>query len=192
MSISAVSTSSSINSANPLQTWRTFIQQKKQDISAIGTALKSGDLTSAQKAFSDLQSLSSAAQGQTKTLSKASSVPDDFGSLGQALQSGSLSDAQAAYAKLQTDMQAQAGGHHHRHHGPGNSSSANSQQGDLAGEFSALGQALQSGSLGDAQTAFAKLVTDLQNRRGGYYNQQGGSTSTTAGTNSASTVSSVA
>lgn len=192
MSISAVSTSSNINSANPFQTWRTFIQQKKQDISDIGTALKSGDLSSAQKAFSDLQSLSSATQGQVKTASKKSSVPDDFASLDQALQSGSLSDAQAAYTKLQTDIQAQAGGHHHRHHASENSSSTNSRQGDLAGEFSALGQALQSGSLGDAQTAFTKLMTDLKNKRGGYYNQQGGSTSTSTGTNAASTVSSVA
>ena len=52
MSISSVS-----NNANPLQSAQMSgaFKQRKQDFAALGSALQSGDLAGAQKAFSALQ-----------------------------------------------------------------------------------------------------------------------------------------
>jgi hypothetical protein len=111
MTIAAVSGNGST------QAWQATMQQRKQDFSQLGSALQSGDLDTAQKAFADLQSLSgSQTQNGTTQASNANSgstVANDFAALGQALKSGNLSDAQSAFAKIQTDMKAQKGGHHH-------------------------------------------------------------------------------
>jgi len=111
------------------QSWQAIKQQRTLDLSQLGTALQSGDLAGAQKAFSDLQSTT---QGQKSTTSsttgsssgKNTTLSDDFSSLSQALQSGNVTDAQTAFAKLQTDMQAQKKGGHHHHGGSGSSSSS--------------------------------------------------------------------
>jgi hypothetical protein len=47
--------------------------------------------------------------------------------------------------------------HHHHHHGGDSQGASAVQQG-----FNSLGQALQSGNLRNAQTAFASLQQDLQ------------------------------
>jgi outer membrane protein assembly factor BamD (BamD/ComL family) len=128
MAISGVSNNNTMQ-----QAWQTNMQQRKQDFSQLGSALQSGDLASAQKAFTDLQSLqpggtaqgSGGAATNSTNNSSGNTSSNDFAALGQALQSGNLTDAQNAFAKIQSDMQAHKGGHHHHHHGGGAVSSAN-------------------------------------------------------------------
>jgi outer membrane protein assembly factor BamD (BamD/ComL family) len=120
--------------------------------------------------------------------STQTSLNNDYKALAQALQSGNLSDAQTAFSSVQQDLQniQQGQGHHHHghsHHGGSsqgsdseisgllaslsssqtNSTSTASASGSLAQDFSALGQALQSGNLSDAQKAYASVQQDLQN-----------------------------
>ena len=115
--------------SSSMQTWQASMQQRKQDFSQLSSALQSGDLTSAQKAFASLQSLNGQGQNsQTNSTGNSTNksnntISNDFNSLGQALQSGNLKDAQTALAKLQSDMKAQKSGHHH-HKGTGSSSSS--------------------------------------------------------------------
>lgn len=185
MSISAIS--------GNIQSWQTTTQQRRQDLAQIGSALQQGDISAAQKAFSDLQSLngsnvasSSSDSNETDTASK------DFAALGQALQSGNVSDAQNAFTKLQSDIQTHKGGHRHHHHA--NGSDSNGQQNNVSNDFSALGQALQSGNLADAQSAFAKIQSDLQSKYASYTQQGSMISSNTSNTEPAknSTVNTIA
>ena len=146
----------------------------QNDFTALGQALQSGDLTQAQGAFSQLQndfqsarqSRSSAtppppAQDQfvSTTQSPARQVQQDYSQLASALQSGNLTDAQSAFAALQQALQTQAG--------PNAASSTNStgSSDPIANDFNALGQALSSGNLTQAQSAFAQLQNDVQSAR---------------------------
>ncbi|MCX5875581.1 MAG: EF-hand domain-containing protein [Deltaproteobacteria bacterium] len=148
-------TTSGISSSNSsLQAWQAMMQQRKQDLSQIATALQGGDLASAQKSFADLQSLNQdSSQAQNNAVSSIANsgetTGNDFSSLGQALNSGNLTDAQSAFSKVLADMQTQKASHH-GHHGH-----AMMQQREQ--DFSQLGAALQSGDLASAQKAFADL-----------------------------------
>jgi hypothetical protein len=116
------------------------------DWSALGQALQSGDLNSAQSAFSKLeqdlqssaqraghrhhhhdvdqaQSVYSAMQGgnanaATGTGNSTNTVGNDISALQKALQSGDTASAQNLLAQLQNDLQAsgQMQGHGHHHH----------------------------------------------------------------------------
>jgi hypothetical protein len=77
-------------------------QQRQQDFKNLASALQTGDLGAAQKAFSGLT-------GGSNTISGNSPLAQ----LGQALQNGDLSGAQQAMQALQ----ASRSGHHHHHHG---------------------------------------------------------------------------
>ncbi len=83
-------------------------------------------------------------------------IRDYFQQLGQALQSGDLNAAQQAFAALQQLMPNLSAGSQTQTGQQGNS------QSQLAGDFSALGQALQSGDLTKAQDALTKLQQDMQ------------------------------
>jgi hypothetical protein len=99
----------------------------KDDIDAIGKALSSGDLTGAQQAFSNLQSLGQPpappSYSSTNSNSSADPITNDFNNLSSALQSGDLKGAQAAFRQLQSDLssgdstastgQAEYGHHHY-------------------------------------------------------------------------------
>ncbi|HXZ14216.1 MAG TPA: hypothetical protein VEG64_17650, partial [Candidatus Sulfotelmatobacter sp.] len=107
----------------------------------------------------------------------------------QDLQNGNLSAAQQDFANLQqaAQQQQQQGGqvhHHHHHHGGGGGGQQNSQ---IAQAFQSLGQALQSGDLSGAQSAFATIQQDLQQfSQFGSAAQAGGTSSSasqTTGTN---------
>lgn len=135
MSISSVS-----NNANPytqsLQSSQMSgaFKQRKQDFDALASALQSGDLAGAQKAFAtlqqDTQAMGQAQRGQGSNSSAvsqsgATSMKDLMNQLKQALSSGDLQGAQQAFASLQQNMQAnQSQGHHHHHHGGGSQPSA--------------------------------------------------------------------
>jgi hypothetical protein len=168
MSISSIS-------SNPLR------QQLQQDFQSLAGALQSGSLSGAQSAFSSLIQLlpnsSSAVNSQTQTTATSSvssssngtssTITNDLSALGQAIQSGNLTGAQNDFTKLTQDMQSIGGGHHHHHH----KTSASSQNATtasatgsttgtnlVANDLAALGQALQSGDLKNAGSAYSQLT----------------------------------
>ena len=126
MSISSISSGTTMP-----QDFQTIRQQQRQDFSQLAQALQDGDLTGAQKAYADLQSLQKGNQSGTNTNTNSGSSQNplqaDFAALGQALSSGNLSQAQSDFTQLQADLknayQNQAGiqgagahhGHHHHH-----------------------------------------------------------------------------
>lgn len=90
-----------------------------------------------------------------------------FSQLGSALQSGNLADAQSAYASLQ-NLQPPGPP------APGDTTNAAGSSGNTMGnDLAALGQALNSGNLSDAQAAYAKMQTDMQAHRGGHHHHDG-------------------
>ncbi len=118
------------------------------DFSNLVTAIQSGDLKSAQNAFSQIQSLMQSSQGTTtqQTNGQQSQLSSDFAALGKALQSGDISGAQDALKKLGQDMQTQSTGkahHHHHHHGGGTSSQSTAS---TTGVTAPIGSTSSSGS----------------------------------------------
>ena len=93
--------------------------QVKQAFNSLSTALQSGNLADAQKAYATLQSLK---PPQANGQSGASKDPNaaNFDALGKALQSGNLADAQTAFASIQSSHK----GHHHHSGGASSSSDA--------------------------------------------------------------------
>ena len=148
----------------------------QSEFASLGQALQSGDLSGAQSAFSQLQSdLQTAAQSaQTlpqaedqyvgrssqQGLSVAKQVQQDYAQLASSLQSDDLAGAQSAFANLQQALQSQGTSTTQSSNGSSTNSSSGSDT--IANDFSALGQALSSGSLSQAQSAFSQLQTDIQ------------------------------
>ncbi len=95
----------------------------------------------------------------------------DWSHLASALQSGDLASAQQAFADLQSL----------RPTGRGQQDSATATNGSgkgndgSTGDFAALSNALQSGNLADAQSAFAKIQADMKAHKGGHHHHHGGS-----------------
>ena len=94
-------------------------KQRRADLNALKTALQSGDLAGAQKAFAalqqDLQSTQGAAGQRGDASGQSSTLAKDLDALKTALQSGDLTGAQKAFASVQQDMRT---GHAHRHSRP--------------------------------------------------------------------------
>jgi hypothetical protein len=124
-----MSSISSVNSATtpiPTTNQNGFAQIAKS-FQAIGSALQSGDVATAQTALTNFQQ---ALQGMSQANSQAatnqpfgknSQANTDYQNLTSALKSGDLSTAQKAYASLQNDLksaQSTKSTHrgHHRHH----------------------------------------------------------------------------
>ena len=141
------------------------VQSFRKEFQQLGQDLQTGNLSQAQSDFAALQPpvqpVSSAdPQSSTSALSTA------FNQLAQDLQSGNLSAAQQDYSTVQTDLQQQFASHvsthqHHRHSHSESSQDASSQNA-LDQLFSQLGQALQSGNLSAAQSAYASLQQEFQ------------------------------
>lgn len=101
------------------------LQQPALDFKALGSALRSGDLSAAQQAFANLQKdaqspVPLATTSTSKPTSQNSPLAGDLQALQSALQSGDLSGAQSAFATLRQDLQSSSGvhrAHHHRHPG---------------------------------------------------------------------------
>jgi len=98
--------------------------QISQDFQAIGSALQSGNLSTAQTALSTFQQALQAAAAQnsvSQPFGKNTQANSDYQSLSSALQSGDLTSAQKAFASLQTDLKPTQTsslaihGHHHSH-----------------------------------------------------------------------------
>ena len=95
MSISAIASQSP---AAPIQ------DPNRQSFGQLVTALRSGNLSAAQSAYS---AFAQVAPGQGG---------GPFSQIGDALQSGDIGKAQQALASLQQQMQATKGAHHHHGH----------------------------------------------------------------------------
>jgi hypothetical protein len=140
MSISSISSNSNNYLTGSAQN---KFSQFQTDFQQLGSALQSGDLSTAQGAFSALQNLltnASAATRSQQSQNGQSTLSTDLNTLGQALQSGNLSNAQAAHTKVQQDMQtvqaSHRSGHHHHQHADASqdSSSASSSTSGISGE----------------------------------------------------------
>jgi hypothetical protein len=121
-----MSSISSVTSAttNPYQVAsQNGFGQIAQDFQAIGSALQSGDLSTAQNSLTTFQQ---ALQGASPTsanqpFGKNSQANTDYQSLTSALQTGDLAGAQKAFTSLKTDLKASQSaqavhkGHHHHH-----------------------------------------------------------------------------
>ena len=93
---------------------------------------------------------------QTSLRSTVHQAHDDFLQLLQAMQAGNLAGAQQSYADLaQLPLNAT------QTTAPASAATSSSASAPIAGDWSALGQALQSGSMSSAQDALSKLEQDL-------------------------------
>jgi hypothetical protein len=119
MNISALLPSSTLNQAYNLQSTN---QPQNTEFQQLTQALQSGNMTTAQKAFSALTSSMTGSGLQSVQLTQ------DLNALGSALQSGNLSGAQSAYSSVQQNLQSSnpSAAHHHRMHGGGGSHSLTS------------------------------------------------------------------
>ena len=162
MSVSGIASSSIFQFLNPSSAQSNLQKEFQQ----LGQDLQSGNLSQAQ---SDFQALESPVQpvSSTNTQSSTNSLSSAMSQLSQDLQSGNLSAAKQDYSTVQQDLQQQlsgagsASGHHHHHH-HASSSQDSSSQNPLNQLFSQLGQALQSGNLSAAQSAYTSLQQDFQ------------------------------
>ncbi|HVU33899.1 MAG TPA: hypothetical protein VHE61_10720 [Opitutaceae bacterium] len=130
-------------------------QKIRAEMQALDKALQSGDLASAQAAYTQLQTdapwLSKASS--TPSTSSSTSPSDSFASLGSALQSGDVSGAQTAFTQLQQSIRGHRGHHRRDQDGDAGASAANAQ----AQNFRDLASALLTGNLGGAQSAFSSI-----------------------------------
>jgi outer membrane protein assembly factor BamD (BamD/ComL family) len=188
MSVTGVSTSSAFQDY-ALQNGQNNFQQIQSEFQQLGQALQAGNLSQAQEDFATLtQNAPSNASGTQQNTNSNSPLSQAFSALGQALQSGNLSAAQQDFATIQQDAQQQRGSHSFRHHHAGSAGSQSaqdsqsSQSNPIAQDFSSLAQALQSGNLSAAQSAFTALEEGLQQFQSGAF----GSTSATGTTSQTS------
>jgi hypothetical protein len=109
---------------NPYQTnYQAGYGQMVQNFDAVGSALQSGDLATAQSALTTFQQAlpGSSSTSASQPFGKNSQANTDYQSLTSSLQSGNLAGAQKAFTSLQKDLkpaqtaQAAHKGHHHHH-----------------------------------------------------------------------------
>jgi len=119
MSISNISPV--IQPAN-IQNWQASMSQRQQDFQSLASSLQAGNLSGAQQAYSELQTIASGAV--SGAASGTNPGQKEFALLGQDLSAGNLSQAQKDFAQMKTDFQsvlsengAVHGLHHHGHHG---------------------------------------------------------------------------
>lgn len=164
------------------------------DFDALGTALQSGDLEAAKKAYATMQEKLKAHQppgGGDDPMGSA------FAAIGEALDSGDTTAAQSAWGNLKTQLASMGGSGGTRpfeqdmnalgklidagnldgakslfktmqsrmHAHRASAQNGSTQDGtDAASAFSALDSALQSGDLSSAQKAWQTLIQQIQNR----------------------------
>jgi DNA-binding FadR family transcriptional regulator len=102
MTITGVSSTSTASFAQPSSVERSAFRD-------LVDAIQSGDLATAQSAFTSLT------QADPNLLT-SSPLGQDLSAIGQALQAGDTTGAQQALDALKTDAQKIGGGHHHHHH----------------------------------------------------------------------------
>jgi len=90
-----------VSSSSIYQELQSFYQTRQSDLQSLGSALKSGDLSTAQQAYSQLVSLGQSGPFSSSDPFSRSDRESDFQAIGQALSSGDLASAQSAFATLQ-------------------------------------------------------------------------------------------
>lgn len=149
MSVSAISSSSLINSSTP--NVHNNLRKFQQEFQQLGSDLQNGTLSAARQDFSRLRGLvgqGSSSSPTSSSTSTSSPVVQSFKQLGQDLQSGSVSAARRDYATLKQDFQKIAQSHHHHRV---------RDAGETSG-FDPSGLPPQSGSAASAQTAYSSLL----------------------------------
>lgn len=131
-SISGVSSTANPYSTRP----QNGSSQAAQAFQAIGSALQSGNLSTAQSALATFQqdlassSSASASSPSNQPFGSNSQANTSFQSLVSALQAGNLSGAQSAYSSVQDGLKSSTQSAHahrgHHHHGSGNATDASS------------------------------------------------------------------
>jgi hypothetical protein len=102
--------------------------------------------------------------------SSGSQRRQDFTQLSTALQSGNLQGAQQAFSNLEQlqggpSSSSSGGSTSPATSGSGTAGSGTAGTNAVANDFAALGQALSSGDLSQAQSAFTQLQTDMQSAK---------------------------
>ena len=156
MSVSGIS-SSTLMQYNT-QSTQSRTQQAQQEFQQLGQALQSGNLSGAQADFATLQQLGPQANSTSSTQSN-SPIAQEFSQLTKDLQSGNLSSAQQDYSKIQQDFGSYAAHKHGHGHHMGGAYSGTSEMSQL---FQQLGQALQSGNVSTAQTAYSAMQQEFE------------------------------
>ncbi|MGA8222539.1 MAG: hypothetical protein WB780_12870 [Candidatus Acidiferrales bacterium] len=168
-----------VNAAQNSQNGQGAFQTIQNEFQQLGQDLQTGNLTQAQQDYATLsQNIPNAqaqnAQTQTaQTQNNTNPIAQAFNALAQDLQTGNLSAALQNFATIQQDVQQQAQQqqqgsgqvHHHHHHGGGGGGEGGGQSQEdsqILQAFNSLSQALQSGNLSGAQSAFATLDQELQ------------------------------
>ncbi len=153
MSVSGISSSNLFNYSN--QNIQNNQQQFQQEFQQLGQDLQNGNVSAAQQDFATLQQLGPQA---SSTLSTQTSNPmvQALNQLRKDLQSGNVSAAQKDYTNLKQDFQNAAHTRAHHHHQPHSADGS-----EISQLFDQLGQALQSGNVSSAQTAYSSMVQDL-------------------------------
>src|SRR5271155_279430 len=147
------------------QSAQTAAQKLKQEFLQLGQDLQSGNLPAAK---SDCAALQQNAPQSSATSAAQTSNPltQAFQKLSQDLQAGNLTAAQGDYSAIQQSFQTQAtpgqGARHHHLRGSGSGGDGENQASPISQLFSQLGQALQTGNLAAAQTAYTTLQADFQ------------------------------
>jgi hypothetical protein len=113
----SISITSLVNAPTNIQNWQAMMLPRQQDFRSLASSLKSGNLSGAQQAYSDLQAIASANASNTSSASGTSPFQQDFTALGKDLTAGNLSQSQTDFTKMTSDVQSvQSGIHHHGHH----------------------------------------------------------------------------
>jgi hypothetical protein len=139
--MSNISSVSSATNTYPTPNLSGFDQAIK-DLKSIGTALQSGDLSSAQSALTAFQQAQPAATQApgSQPFGQNSQANTDYQTLTTALKSGDLSAAQKAFTSLKTDLkptQSAHKGHHHHHAASATAASTTSTTGATASSTTA-------------------------------------------------------
>jgi hypothetical protein len=134
--------------------------QFTSDFATFIAAVRSGDMPGAQKALKAIQNDAVTVQGAGYSGGhRRSRLVRDFQALIDAVNQSDATGAQSALSTLQTDLTSWAG----RHASPGGSAPATiaQLQNPAAADFKALADAVTAGDTAGAQTALAKLQSDL-------------------------------
>jgi len=159
MSVLGIASSSIFQYLNSSSAQSKYLNFQKE-FQQLGQDLSSGNLSQAQ---ADFQALQPQVASSANTQNSTNPLTTAMNQLATDLQSGNLSAAQQDYSTVKQDMQQMSplGGHHHHHHHRAGSAQ-DSPQNPINQLFSQLGQALQSGNLAAAQSAYTTLQQDFQ------------------------------
>jgi hypothetical protein len=96
-----LSTTSTASTNLKTDFWKQYLSERRPEVQQLDDALKSGDLTAAQKAYNNLLALGNTVLHKDNPFVRSDRA-SDFNAIGSALQSGDLASAQQAFATLES------------------------------------------------------------------------------------------